>query len=606
MANANGGFNVADAGPSLSKREELEQQLAALDARREGVDLSPTSSQRLGPFTVGALILNRTIGTGIFAQPSNVLALTGSAGLALVLWGAGGIIIMCLLLCWLELGMTVPLFNHVDEDGNHHVVSTPRSGGDKNFLEFIYRRPKLLATCVFGVVFIVFGHLAANAIQFGIFMATVTHPQCREGEPCFSKGAVIGWALGVVTVCSLINISTRRLAISLNNWFAVAKVLFVAILALMGIIYGSIHGDGCRQISWENKGEGGSFGDVVLALVFAAYPYSGFEQPFYVLAEVRDPRRTFPKATICALSIALVLFPLANFGYLCMTPYTGNATLPENMVVAMFERLSGNGSNDTKENSVIRGVNAILALSAFANIMAQTFTGARVKQEIAKEGILPYSLLFATGSDSLISKMTRRRDAGPAAYDIDKHAEQVPIAATGLHLGFEVLLILAVGIPLSPTDAYRLLSAIKVFSVVGILGLLTVAGLLYLKIDSLFPRAGGRGWSAIVKFLPWLSPLPVLIATAGLALIVFGPFVPPTVSQGGTIPYFAGLVTAWAITFASVGWWLWLKFDLRRDRQYLHVERRPFIEPDGENGELVLKAEFVVVERLPLPATNHV
>jgi hypothetical protein len=83
---------------------------------------------------VGALILNRTIGTGIFAQPSNILALAGSAGLALLLWGLGGIIIMSLLLCWLELGMTVPLFNHVDEDGNPVVVSTPRSGGDKNFV----------------------------------------------------------------------------------------------------------------------------------------------------------------------------------------------------------------------------------------------------------------------------------------------------------------------------------------------------------------------------------------------------------------------------------------------------------------------------------------
>jgi amino acid transporter len=464
-----------------------------------------------------------------------------------------------------------------------------------------------LATCVFGVIFIVFGHLAANAIQFGIFMVTLTHPQCREGEPCFSKGAVIGWALGVVTLCSFINISTRRLAISLNNWFAVAKVLFVAVLAFMGIVYGSIHGDGCRQISWENKGQGGSFGDIVLALVFAAYPYAGFEQPFYVLAEVRDPRRTFPRATICALSIALVLFPLANLGYLCITPYTGNDDLPQNMVVAMFERLSGNDSgSDTKENSVVRGVAAILALSAFANIMAQTFTGARVKQEIAKEGILPYSLLFATGSDSLISKLFRHREGGHAAYDIDKHAEQVPIAATGLHLGFEVILILAVGIPLSPTDAYRLLSAIKVFSVVGILGLLTVAGLLYLKVDSLLRDTAGRNWSGIVKFLPWLSPLHVLIATAGLTLIIFGPFVPPTVSQGGSIPYFAGLVTAWAMTFASVGWWLWLKFDLRRDRQYLHVERRPFIEPDGDGGELVLKAEFVVVERLPLPPGNNV
>lgn len=98
------------------------------------MDLSPTSAQRLSPFTVGCLILNRTIGTGIFAQPSNILALTGSAGVSIALWGAGGLIVLCILLCWLELGMTVPLFSYVDEDGTPTVVSTPRSGGDKNFV----------------------------------------------------------------------------------------------------------------------------------------------------------------------------------------------------------------------------------------------------------------------------------------------------------------------------------------------------------------------------------------------------------------------------------------------------------------------------------------
>jgi len=37
----------------------------------------------------------------------------------------------------------------------------PRSGGEKNYLEFMYRRPKFLVTCVFAVyaVFMVFSWL---------------------------------------------------------------------------------------------------------------------------------------------------------------------------------------------------------------------------------------------------------------------------------------------------------------------------------------------------------------------------------------------------------------------------------------------------------------
>lgn len=116
----------------------------------------------------------------------------------------------------------------------------------------------------------------------------------------------------------------------------------------------------------------------------------------------------------------------------------------------------------------------------------------------------------------------------------------------------------------------------------------------------------GQGMVCKCEVLPWLDPLPVIIATLGLALLLFGSFAPPSVNLGNDMPYYVGPVAAWGITLASIGWWLWLKFDLRRNRQYLHVERKPFIEKDAEGGELVLKAELIVVERLPTRARAQV
>src|SRR2546421_8644530 len=47
------------------------------------------------------------------------------------------------------------------------------------------------------------------------------------------------------------------------------------------------------------------------------------------------------------------------------------------------------------KSSAKQVLDAIIAFSSLGNIIVQTFTAARVKQEIAKEGILPFSKFFA-------------------------------------------------------------------------------------------------------------------------------------------------------------------------------------------------------------------
>ncbi|KAF2743492.1 amino acid transporter [Sporormia fimetaria CBS 119925] len=588
-------------------REQLQHRIQAYNEQKQRFDVLPTDTQQLGRFTIVCLIMNRTIGTGVFVQPVNVLFLTGSSGVALLLWCVGGLIVFCIVLSWLELALSVP----------HHLIfhnerweryATPRSGGDKNYLEYIYKRPKFLMSCIFGIIFIVFGHLAGNAIQFGVFMQTAINPTCNEDDECFNKGAVLGWAITVLTLCAIINIATRRLAIVLNNGFAIVKVLMVVIMAFLGMIYGAAKGDGCRKISWKNRGAGGGFGDIVLALFYAMYPYTGFEQPFYVLAEVRQPRKIFAKYVILAMLIVMVLFPLANVGFLCMTPYDGNEGLEDNMALALFQRIARDRGELREATGSRQGVSVLLAIFIFGNIMAQTYTASRVKQEIAKEAILPWSLQLASGNNALLSRLLSH-GGQPAINDINHHLEQVPIAATFLHWAFEILLVLVFGIPLKPSTSYRILTYLKTFSVVGVLGLFTVLGLLFLKLDSHFRRERGRRWYEKVAWRPWSDPLPTAVACAALTFILLATFAPPSVSRSDEeLPYWAGPVIGWMVTLLGVLWWLGLRFVQWKGRFELQVRRVPYIEID-HNGEPVQKAEFVEHDRMPVtarPRKRHV
>lgn len=97
--------------------------------------IAPTKKQLLGRASVVGLIMNRTIGSGIFTQPVNVLQHAGSAGAAIVIWIYAGIIVVCIVACWLELGLNIPFHNIVYNQIQKR-VSTPRSGGDKNYVGY--------------------------------------------------------------------------------------------------------------------------------------------------------------------------------------------------------------------------------------------------------------------------------------------------------------------------------------------------------------------------------------------------------------------------------------------------------------------------------------
>jgi len=129
----NNGDHAEPQHPTLMRRLQLDQARADAANNRDthlinrGLDDGDLHS----PFTVSSLIVNRTIASGIFTQPYNVVTGVGNPGASLVIWFVAGVIIQCISACWVELGLSIPryrLFNGVDS------ISTPRSGGDKNYV----------------------------------------------------------------------------------------------------------------------------------------------------------------------------------------------------------------------------------------------------------------------------------------------------------------------------------------------------------------------------------------------------------------------------------------------------------------------------------------
>ena len=551
--------------------------------------------QRLGQFSVVCLILNRTIGSGIFVTPAKVLAGTGSVSGSLLFWAAGAIISTCGLLVWLECSMSIPQRPVM---GQAEPRGVPRSGGEKNYLEFIFRGRPFRTTSMYGIMFIVLGNLSGNAIAFGIYVleaANRYHPSenINGVTPEPNHPAVIGLAIGALSVAILLHICSRRGGILVNNIFAVTKVLILLVLICLGIakacgrfpsgIKDPVNFD--TKTSFTTKRHDiASYSD---SLLYIVYTYSGFEQPFYVLSEVKSPRRIFPTWTLTAMGIATFLFIMMNVAYLFAIDKQYVIDNPNiDMATVFFEGLFGS------QLAARRAMAALIAYSILGNIVVMTFTAARVKQEIAKEGILPKSLFFATSHTTPFAWLAQRF-GHVEPNDLRERLEQTPMAALALHWCSSVFLIL-VTIPAKPTTAYNILVSLYSYTIIVLVGAWVSFGLLLTK-----SWTEKYQWKTRRRYRPVVSPIHAIVYFSACCFVLVCAFLPPTAGspyapkQAGINWYIVPTIGLSAPLWGLVWYYGFMAYQ-KLSKWDLQVDRDPYWMEDPDNlGEYVQRAEFV-------------
>jgi len=178
-------------------------------------------------------------------------------------------------------------------------------------------------------------------------------------------------------------------------------------------------------------------------------------------------------------------------------------------------------------SKVTRAMQGVVALSILGNseysihqkllsrvltynvVVVMTYTASRVKQELAKEGILPWSLFFATSYTTPISWLRSRlqkryKQVQPESQKplegVPNLLEQSPMAALGLQW-LSSLFLLAVTAKLS-TNAYSFLIGLYSYVIVILIAFCTTTGLLYCK----YIR---KDW--VSEFKPWGGPIAAII-----------------------------------------------------------------------------------------------
>lgn len=248
-------------------------------------------------------------------------------------------------------------------------------------------------------------------------------------------------------------------------------------------------------------------------------------------------------------------------------------------------------------------------------MIVMTYTAARVKQEIAKEGILPYPHFFAQNTDLSLGRLLAwLRAKGLFARLLQKswllpehHSEKTPVGAFVLHFLSCLILIFATW-GMRPDAAYELLTTLSVYVINCFFGFWVGLGILILRWkgppETEEVGAGGGkdeevrqktapkpSWSKLTgrRINPYLSVFCASFFTLCNAWPVITTWIPPAMRtmQGATDWYLIPTV-AWAVIALGVAWYLgFLAVAGRRERkqhEVFVVEKKPEFESDGRQG----------------------
>lgn len=341
--------------PSVATADEADIESAATpikisrDVDDEVLPETSTMGRTLSWQSAYIIVISRVIGSGIFATPGTILRSVGSPGLSLSLWLVGSIIAACSLAISLEFGSMLP-----------------RSGGDKVYLEFTYRRPRFLASTMLAVYVVLLGFTASNCIVFSQYVLFAL--RIEDPSDIVRKTLAVGLLTAVVTVHGI----SPRQGVKLQNflgWIKVAIIVFMIMSGAYVVLFRTASvpispGNSTWDHLWEDTNW--NWGSISTSLFQVFYSYAGLDNANLVLNEVKNPIRTLRSVTFTALFTACGLYILANLAYFTVIPVDEIKTSGELIAAMFFEKVFG-----PKFGRTVLPLS--IALSAAGNVLVVAF-----------------------------------------------------------------------------------------------------------------------------------------------------------------------------------------------------------------------------------------
>src|ERR1700748_2965378 len=304
-----------------------------------------------------AIVVADMIGVGVFTSLGFQVKGIPSACSILMLWTVGGIVALCGVFSYSELG-----------------AMFPRSSGEYNFLRRAYHPA--------------FGFLAGWISATVGFAAPVALAAMAFGE--YGKSVVPGVSpvalgVGMVWIISLVQLTGIKHSSTFQLVSTLLKVALIVAFLVAGFFIGKPQAGSFAPSS-------AAFGQIMsapfaISLVFVMYSFSGWNAATYIIGEMDNPHQNLPRALLTGTLIVTVLYVALNAVFLHTAP---------------IDKLAGQLDVASVSGRYIFGdvggriVAAMICIGLISSISAMMWIGPRVMMTMGED--IPALRVFARKS----------------------------------------------------------------------------------------------------------------------------------------------------------------------------------------------------------------
>jgi APA family basic amino acid/polyamine antiporter len=313
--------------------------------------------RQLGLFSAMAVLIGSVIGSGIFRSPAEIADRVPGPLPMLAVWGGAGLLVLCGTLTLAEIGSALPRTGGI-------YVYLREGWGDLPAFLFGWSELTLIRAASLGAVATTFAEYLVKVLGFDPGL-----------EPYATRVHYVAAAAILSTaVFNVIGLRWGALVQNITTLGKYAALLFIVIVALAK----GLPANGLSHFTPATPPGSFALAPFGLALVAVLWAYDGWADLSFVGGEVKDPRRTLPRALILGLVAVIAIYALANVAYLAVLPV--HEMRQSRLVAAdVASRLIGPAG--------VIFVSATVMLSTFGTLNGSLLTSPRIFFAMADDGL---------------------------------------------------------------------------------------------------------------------------------------------------------------------------------------------------------------------------